>query len=244
MGLDLPRGATLGIGGESGGGKSTLAGLIAGVFAGHAGTIRLDGAPLAGLARGRPADLRRRVQMVFPDPLASLNPQHGVEALIARLLRLFLGLSRAAARDPLRALLAELELDPGIMTRFPRRLSGGQQQRVAIARAFASKPDLLICDESTSTLDVTVLALVLDTMQRLRRDRGTGYVVIAHDLPMVARMSDTVIVLHGGRITDIAAPAALIAGRCSPYARALLAAFRANAGHVRHLSERTAQHVD
>jgi peptide/nickel transport system ATP-binding protein len=125
-------------------------------------------------------------------------------------------------------LLAELDLPASILARMPRQLSGGQQQRVAIARAFAAEPDLVLCDEITSALDVTVQAQVLRLMQRLQRERGTSYLFISHDLPVVAQMSDRIMVLERGQVRDHADTAAILQGPTSSYTKRLLAAFSAN----------------
>lgn len=242
--FDISRGSTLGIVGESGSGKSTLACLIAGALAGHVGGMQLDRTPLSGLARNRPIDLRRSVQMVFQDPLSSLNPCHSVAELITRPLMLFFGMTRAAARARACDLLEELELPSDLLERYPQQLSGGQQQRVAIARAFACEPELLICDEITSALDVTVQAQVIAMMQRLQQDRGTSYIFISHDLPVVARMSDRVLVLSKGTVMDNLTPTELIHGQGSPYSRTLLAAFRANESHSDAASQRKRLNVN
>lgn len=242
--FDLLRGSTLGIVGESGSGKSTLASLIAGALSGHDGRMQLDNELLSGLARNRPIEHRRSVQMVFQDPLSSLNPCHSVAELITRPLMLFFGMTRAAARARARDLLEELELPSDLLERYPQQLSGGQQQRVAIARAFACEPELLICDEITSALDVTVQAQVITMMQRLQRDRGTSYIFISHDLPVVARMSDRVLVLSRGRVMDNLTPAELIEGQGSQYSRTLLAAFRANVSHSNVASQRNPINVN
>jgi peptide/nickel transport system ATP-binding protein len=226
--LAIAPGQTLGIVGESGSGKSTLAALIAGLISGNEGTIRLDGAPLAGAAARRHPDLRRKVQLIFQDPLSSLNPRHSVGDLVARPLQMYRGMTRAQARDRSVELLADLDLPSSILSRMPRQLSGGQQQRVAIARAFAAEPDLVLCDEITSALDVTVQAQVLSLMQRLQRERGTSYLFISHDLPVVAQMSDRIMVLERGQIRDHAATTDIIEGPTSAYTRRLLSAFDAN----------------
>lgn len=242
--FDLGRGTTLGIVGESGSGKSTLASLIAGALAGHDGRIELDNTALSGLARSRPIDQRRSVQMVFQDPLSSLNPCHSVAELITRPLMLFFGMTRASARARACELLEELELSPDLLERFPQQLSGGQQQRIAIARAFACEPELLICDEITSALDVTVQAQVIALMQRLQQDRGTSFVFISHDLPVVVRMSHRILVLNKGCVMDNLTPNELIDGQGSPYSRTLLAAFRANASKNTASSQRNPQNVN
>lgn len=222
----LARGETLGVVGESGSGKSTLASLIAGAVAGHSGTVLFDGTPLTGLARKRGKDQRRRVQMVFQDPLSSLNPTHTVEEILTRPLRLYFGHTPAAARAKATALLAELDLGPQFLTRRPRQLSGGQQQRVALARALAAEPDLLLCDEITSALDVTIQDQVLALLERLQAERGIACLFISHDLAVVARVSDSVLVLERGQTRDLGTAAGVIAAPSSAYTQRLMQAFR------------------
>ncbi len=226
--LAIAPGQTLGIVGESGSGKSTLAALIAGLLSGSEGKMTLDGLALAGPAARRDPNLRRKVQLIFQDPLSSLNPRQSVGDLIARPLQMYRGMTRAQARDRSVELLADLDLPASILQRMPRQLSGGQQQRVAIARAFAAEPELVLCDEITSALDVTVQAQVLALMQRLQRERGTSYLFISHDLPVVAQMSDRIMVLERGEVRDHAPTAAILEGPTSAYTRRLLGAFDAN----------------
>jgi peptide/nickel transport system ATP-binding protein len=223
--LSIAPGRTLGVVGESGSGKSTLAAIVAGLVSGNDGQVALDGAPLAGPAARRDPQLRRRVQLIFQDPLSSLNPRHNVEDLIARTLQIYHGLSRAQSRDRVVSLLADLDLPASILNRMPRQLSGGQQQRVAIARAFAAEPDLVLCDEITSALDVTVQAQVLELMKRLQQERGTSYLFISHDLPVVAQMSDHIMVLERGQIRDYADTSTILSGQTSDYTKRLLSAF-------------------
>ncbi|MBK8084234.1 MAG: ABC transporter ATP-binding protein [Devosia sp.] len=239
--FSIPRGRTLGVVGESGSGKSTLAKLIAGLASGHEGSIRFEGTTVAGLARDRDPLQRRRIQMIFQDPLSSLNPRHTVEELISRPLQIQLGLTMAAARERVVRWLEELDLPTTLLTRLPRMLSGGQQQRVAIARAFASEPDVVLCDEITSALDVTVQAQVLGLMQRLQRQHGTTYLFISHDLPVVAQVSDALMVLRNGRIEDYGPTGQVIAAPRSPYTAELLAAFRPAELHI---PDREPVHVD
>ncbi|RYE10535.1 MAG: ABC transporter ATP-binding protein [Hyphomicrobiales bacterium] len=238
--LSLAPGQTVGIVGESGSGKSTLAALVAGLYAGNSGRITLDGTLLSGRAAGRDPDLRRRVQLIFQDPLSSLNPRHTVESLISRPLHIYRNMTRAQARDRCVELLAELDLPTDILSRMPRQLSGGQQQRIAIARAFAAEPDLVLCDEITSALDVTVQAQVLKLMKRLQQERGTSYLFISHDLPVVAQMSDRIMVLERGQIRDYATTTTILTGQTSDYTRRLLGAFDANRTHS---TQRTIEHV-
>jgi peptide/nickel transport system ATP-binding protein len=239
--VSIPAGGTLGVVGESGSGKSTLASLVAGLIYCKPGTIEFDGKPLHGLATHRDRDLRRRIQMIFQDPASSLNPQHTVEQIVTRPVQFFFGMTRAAAREQAVALLEELDLHAGFLSRSPRQLSGGQQQRVAIARAFAGKPDLILCDEVTSALDVTVQSSVLKVMKRLQREHGTTYLFISHDLPVVAEMSDAILVLEGGRIRDYGTTQAVLEAPSSDYTRKLLAAFSTAS---EQLAQRTRKHAN
>ncbi len=238
--LSISPGSTLGIVGESGSGKSTLASLVAGLVDGNGGKIIFDGKPLSGLAVNRSRELRRRVQMIFQDPASSLNPQHTVEEIVSRPLQMFFGMTRAACRDRVVELLEELDLNAGLLTRSPRQLSGGQQQRVAIARAFACKPDLVLCDEVTSALDVTVQAQVLKQMKRLQHEHNTAYLFISHDLPVVADMSDQILVLEKGEIRDYADTGTILTNPNSVYTRKLLEAFTSASTHA---AQRTSKHV-
>src|SRR5690606_19514766 len=182
LSFEIARGETVGLVGESGSGKSTAAAIVAGLLAPGAGELRFDGKPLAGLARDRSHDLRRRIQIVFQDPLSSLNPRHRIDAILMRPLQLFHGLSDAEARRRAVALMERMQLDPALLDCYPRQLSGGQQQRVAIARAFAAEPDLVICDEVTSALDVSVQAQVLALLKDLQQRSGVACLFISHDL--------------------------------------------------------------
>ena len=222
--LSITRGQTLGVVGESGSGKSTLAGLIVGLVGGHTGQITLDGEAVSGVARNRDKDLRRRIQMVFQDPLSSLNPTHTVAEILVRPLRLYFGLTKHQAQSRAAALLADLELEPELLLRRPRQLSGGQQQRIAIARALAAEPDLLICDEITSALDVTIQANVLDLLLRLQAKRGTSMVFISHDLAVVGRVSHQIAVLEGGILLEVGSRDAVLNAPKHAYTRRLIAA--------------------
>ena len=226
--VTLARGEVLGVIGESGSGKTTLGLIVAGMMGATAGRIDFEGAALAGRAPQRPADIRRRIQMVFQDPLSSLNPRHTVGASIMRPLRRFFGLDRRAARERAAVLLQDLGMGETYLDRYPRQLSGGQQQRVAIARAFAAEPDLLICDEITSALDASIQAQVLDLLLAMQRRSGASMIVITHDLAVIWRMARRVVVLHQGRIVEQGDTAEIFAAPRDPYtARLLEAATRA-----------------
>lgn len=222
--FSLRRGETLGLVGESGSGKSTVAALIAGVVSGHDGDIRLGGDTISGAARRRTREMRRRVQLVFQDPLSALNPSHTVEEILVRPLRLHFGLSQAAARDKAAAALSEMELGPEFLSRRPRQLSGGQQQRVGFARALAAEPDLLICDEVTSALDVTIQANMLSLFLRIQRERAMTCIFISHDLAVIARVSHRIAVLEKGQVREIGDRDSVLRHPTSPYTQRLLAA--------------------
>lgn len=225
--FSVSAGETQGVVGESGSGKSTLAALIAGALAGHAGEMALDGqTSLRGIARNRSAEHRRRVQMVFQDPLSSLNPAHTVEEILTRPLRLYFGTTPAEARHQATDLLAELELGPEFLPRRPRQLSGGQQQRIGLARALSAKPDLLLCDEITSALDVTIQAQVLKLLRRLQTERGIACIFITHDLAVVSEVADSLLVLEQGRIRDIGKTAEVLSAPSNVYTHRLLEAYR------------------
>jgi peptide/nickel transport system ATP-binding protein len=237
--LALAPGRTLGVVGESGSGKSTLGGLVAGLLAGHDGALRFDGALLGGAARHRPVALRRRIQMIFQDPAASLNPRHRVQDLVARAFTAYQGLDGPTARDRAAALLARIGIGAELLRRLPGELSGGQQQRVAIARAFAAEPDLVVCDEITSALDVTIQAQVLALMRELQHDRGVAYLFISHDLAVVSEMADEILVLHRGRVRAFGPAAEVLGAPADDYTRALVAAFRSRDGAA--LEQRAAE---
>ena len=210
-------GEILGLVGESGSGKSTVARAIAGLVP-FAGRLRHDGKSIAG-PRDMGAAYRRAVQIVFQHPDASLNPRHRVAALLARPLRLYGGSDADIPR-----LLDQVRLPATYADRYPHQLSGGEKQRVAIARAFAARPALVICDEITAPLDVSVQASVVDLLLELHRDLGTAYVFITHDLNLVRQIAHRVAVMQHGRLVDINSVDAIAAGAGAAYTRALIAA--------------------
>jgi ABC-type glutathione transport system ATPase component len=222
--LAQARGEVLGVIGESGSGKTTLGHLVAGLAAPRSGDLVFEGRPIGRLAGQRDAETRRRIQLIFQDPLSSLNPRQTVATAVIRPLRHFFGLSRKVARIQAEKLLAELGLGSEYLTRYPRQLSGGQQQRVAIARAFAAEPDLLVCDEITSALDASVQAQVLVALDTLRRRNRTSVLLITHDLGVIWRMASRVIVLKDGRIIEHGPTAEVFGAPTDPYTRGLLEA--------------------
>jgi peptide/nickel transport system ATP-binding protein len=220
--FSIGEGETLGLVGESGSGKSTAAAVIAGLIAPGAGSVRFDGRPLPGLARARTQDDRRRIQIVFQDPLSSLNPRQRIEAILARPLALFHGLGGDAARRRSLELMEEMQLDPRLLDCYPRQLSGGQQQRVAIARAFAANPDLVICDEVTSALDVSVQAQVLALLRELQARSGTACLFISHDLGVIRQVASRVVVLRDGRVRESGPTPAVFRAPADDYTRLLV----------------------
>jgi peptide/nickel transport system ATP-binding protein len=222
--FDLPRGDTIGLVGESGSGKSTVANIIVGLLAPTAGTVTFDGASINMIDKHRSLELRRRIQIIFQDPLSSLNPRRRVERILTRPLEIFFGLRGRAARDRAAELLEDMELSPDLLRRFPRQLSGGQQQRVAIARAFAAEPDLILCDEITSALDVSVQAHVLELLKGIQAKTGAACVFISHDLGVVKQVASHTIVLQNGVVAEAGSTDRLFARPGHDYTRLLLAA--------------------
>jgi peptide/nickel transport system ATP-binding protein len=186
--------------------------------------VLLDGAPLAPLARQRRRAERRQLQIVFQNPYDSLNPRYRVRDEIARPARILRGLSTADARSEVAALLERVKLPARIADRYPSELSGGERQRVAIARALAARPEILVCDEVTSALDVSVQAAVLELLQELRADLGLSLLFITHDLGVVATIADRVLVLEHGRLRESGPADRVLRAPEDPYTRRLLAA--------------------
>jgi peptide/nickel transport system ATP-binding protein len=221
----IRRGTTLGLVGESGSGKSTVAGALTGLVKPQAGTASLDGADVFGVRRGAEKALRRRISLVFQDPFSSLNSRSRVGVSIAEPLvvhRLANGKRGRQAR--VAELLELVGLPTSFASRYPHELSGGQRQRVSIARSLAADPELLILDESTSSLDVSVQARVLDLLSDLQRDLGLTYLFIAHDLAVVQRMSHDVLVMRAGKVVEYRPAADLFEAPEQEYTRMLLAA--------------------
>ena len=218
-------GQTLAIVGESGSGKSTFAKVVTGLIGASRGSARLGTAELADkTVDQRPRELRRRIQMVFQNPDATLNPSHSVEFALMRPLKLLRGLSGGEARAEARRLMERVRLPPDLLTRMPHQLSGGQRQRVAIARALAGNPDLVIADEPVSSLDVSVQAAIVNLLAELLERSEIGLVLISHDLALVRHMADWVAVMYLGRIVEYGPAGQVFAPPYHPYTEALLAA--------------------
>ncbi|MFI9201938.1 ABC transporter ATP-binding protein [Streptomyces sp. NPDC053048] len=225
--FSVRRGQTLGIVGESGSGKSVTSLAVLGLHTGAevTGSIALDGRELVGLPEGELNRLRgRRMAMIFQDPLSSLHPYYTVGEQIAEHHRVHFGSRRAAARRRAVEMLGEVGIpEPARRAgEYPHQFSGGMRQRVMIAMALACEPELLIADEPTTALDVTVQAQILELIARLQQDRGLAVVMITHDLGVVARVAGEVLVMYGGRAAEQAPVDALFADPHHPYTRGLL----------------------
>jgi peptide/nickel transport system ATP-binding protein len=210
--------------GESGSGKTTIARCIVGLHAPDAGEIQLDGEQLSKSARSRPVEARRRVQIVFQNPYDSLNPRHTTGQIIERPARQLRRLSQSDARLEMRSLLGLVRLPARTADRYPSELSGGERQRVAIARALAAKPSLLVCDEITSALDVSVQAAVLELIAELRQELGLSLLFISHDLGVVGSISDRILVLRTGRVREEGRAASVLEHPADEYTKQLIAA--------------------
>jgi peptide/nickel transport system ATP-binding protein len=222
--FDIPQGQTLALVGESGCGKSTVARLLVGLYEPTRGGMIFDGQDAhAAFKTPEGRKLRRRIQMIFQDPYASLNPRWTVEDIVAEPLTEHGILSdKAALKDRVGELLKSVGLSPLDMVKFPHQFSGGQRQRISIARALATKPDFLVCDEPTSALDVSVQAQVLNIMKDLQRQQGLTYLFISHNLAVVRHVSDQVGVMYLGRLVELAGKHQLFGNPRHPYTRMLL----------------------
>jgi peptide/nickel transport system ATP-binding protein len=221
--FSIPKGTTLSLVGESGCGKSTVARLVVGLYGPTRGQVMFDGRDLAE-ARSD-ASQRRRMQMIFQDPYASLNPRWRVRDIIAEPIRAFGLLSDKGQVDArVGELLTQVGLSPLDGQKFPHEFSGGQRQRISIARALSSNPEFLVCDEPTSALDVSVQAQILNLMKDLQAQLGLTYLFISHNLAVVRQVSDRVGVMYLGRLVEVAPAETLFITPRHPYTRALMEA--------------------
>ena len=220
----IQRGQTLALVGESGCGKSTVARLLVGLYEPTRGSVEFDGRDTAQtLASAEARALRKRMQMIFQDPYASLNPRWKVRDIVGEPLREHgLAMSEPELEAKVADLLHSVGMGAADMEKFPHQFSGGQRQRISIARALATEPEFLICDEPTSALDVSVQAQVLNIMKDLQRERGLSYLFISHNLAVVRHVADEVGVMYLGRLVEVADRVRLFAAPRHPYTRMLL----------------------
>ncbi len=224
VGFEIKGGETFALVGESGCGKSTVARLIVRLQNPLAGVIEFEGLDITGITdRETLQPFRRKAQMIFQDPYASLNPRWRVRDIIGESIKSFDLLEVGQSLDGrVGELLTQVGLSPGDGEKYPHEFSGGQRQRISIARAIAGKPEFLVCDEPTSALDVSVQAQILNLMKQLQRDLGLTYLFISHDLAVVYHMADHVGVMYLGRLCEVAPADTLFAEPRHPYTRLLL----------------------
>ncbi|MFG6580781.1 ABC transporter ATP-binding protein [Sulfitobacter sp. 1A13191] len=221
--FDVPRGKTFAVVGESGCGKSTVARLLMGLHSPSGGTIRFEGDDITHMPPGKPAALRRRMQMIFQDPYASLNPRWRVRDIIGEPLKNFgICKTRAEVTREVEKLLSQVGLNPADAKKFPHEFSGGQRQRLSIARALTTRPELLICDEPTSALDVSVQSQILNLMKDLQDEFNMSYIFISHDLAVVWYMADLLAVMYLGKIVEVGPKEEIFGNPQHPYTRLLM----------------------
>jgi peptide/nickel transport system ATP-binding protein len=221
--LAIREGEVVGLVGESGCGKSTLGRIVAGILAPSEGRIAYRGAPLQALTDAQRREAALAVQMIFQDPMASLNPRLRVTDIVGEAPVVHGIVTRAQRDEYVCEMLRRVGLDPSYRNRYPHQFSGGQRARIGIARALAVQPKFLVCDESVAALDVSIQAQVLNLFMQLRRDLGLTLLFISHDLGVVQHLSDRVVIMYLGRVVEVASTEALFAAPNHPYTQALLA---------------------
>jgi peptide/nickel transport system ATP-binding protein len=223
--FSIERGETLGLVGESGSGKSTIARMVLGLIEPTSGAVTFDGQPLTGVRQSRLRPLRRRIQPVFQDPYAALNPRMTVAQIIAEPLVIHQrNQARQSRADRCRELLRQVGLDDSALPRYPHEFSGGQRQRINIARALALRPEMLVLDEPVSALDVSVGAQIVNLLRDLQRDFALTYLFISHSMPLVRYLSTNIAVLHAGRLVEFGTRDQVCASPRESYTRELVAA--------------------
>ena len=222
--LEVKKGETVGLVGETGCGKSTLARVVMRLYDATEGSIEFEGEDITHAKGGRLRELRREMQMIFQDPYASLNPRKTVGAIIGAPFRLHRTVPRGKIKGEVQQLMELVGLNPEHYNRFPHEFSGGQRQRIGVARALALRPKLIVCDEPVSALDVSIQAQVLNLLEDLQEEFNLTYLFIAHDLSVVKHVSDRVAVMYLGKIVEMASGDTLYRNPKHPYTGALLSA--------------------
>lgn len=217
----VARGETLGIVGESGCGKTTLGRCIMGLYPLSSGRILLDGKPLVKMTSTQRKQFATRVQMIFQDPFESLNPRQTVRQILEEKYAIH-GRPEKGLTTTLENLLGKVGLEPGSLLKYPHEFSGGQRQRIGIARAVSMSPEIIVCDEPVSALDVSVQSKILNLLLDLQENLGLTYLFISHDLSVVRHMSDRIIVMYLGKLMEVADAETLYNAPLHPYTQALL----------------------
>ena len=222
--FSIERGETLGLVGESGSGKSTIARMVLGLVEPTSGSVTFDGHSVTGVPQHKLRPLRRRIQPVFQDPYAALNPRMRVEQIVTEPLVIHENHSRAERRRRCRELLLQVGLDDSALRRYPHEFSGGQRQRINIARALALRPELLVLDEPVSALDVSVGAQIVNLLRDLQRDFSLTYLFISHSMPLVRYLSTNIAVLRAGKLVEFGTRDRVCNSPREDYTRSLVAA--------------------
>jgi oligopeptide transport system ATP-binding protein len=222
--FSIRRGTTLGLVGESGSGKTTIGRCLVRLYKPTRGSMELDGVDLSRMAGNELRQVRRKIQMIFQDPFASLNPRFAIGSLISEPMRIHQIGTRQQARERTEELLELVGLNPAFYDRYPHEFSGGQRQRIVIARAISINPEFVIADEPVSALDVSIRAQILNLMQRLQKQLGLTYLFISHDLSVVRHVADQIAVMYLGKIMELADRDEIYRAPKHPYTQALLSA--------------------